>query len=98
VGQGAVIWVLISEVFPNEHRAEGQALGSFTHWSMAALVTSVFPTLVSVFAPGYVFTFFCAMMILQLIWVKTMVVETKGVPLEQVRQRLRLTWYSGANR
>jgi Sugar (and other) transporter/Glycosyl hydrolases family 32 N-terminal domain len=98
VGQGAVIWVLISEVFPNEHRAEGQALGSFTHWSMAALVTSVFPTLVSVFAPGYVFTFFCAMMILQLIWVKTMVVETKGVPLEQVRQRLRLTWYSGTNR
>jgi sugar porter (SP) family MFS transporter len=98
VGQGAVIWVLISEIFPNEHRAEGQALGSFTHWSMAALVTSVFPTLVSVFAPGYVFTFFCAMMILQLIWVKTMVVETKAVPLEQVRQRLRLTWYAGVNR
>jgi SP family arabinose:H+ symporter-like MFS transporter len=95
VGQGAVIWVLISEIFPNQHRAEGQALGSFTHWSMAALVTSVFPTLVSVFAPGYVFAFFCAMMILQLIWVKTMVVETKGVPLEQVTERLGLMWYSG---
>jgi sugar porter (SP) family MFS transporter len=95
VGQGAVIWVLISEIFPNQHRAEGQALGSFTHWSAAALVTSVFPILVSVFAPGYVFAFFCAMMILQLIWVKTMVVETKGVPLEQVTQRLGSMWYSG---
>jgi SP family arabinose:H+ symporter-like MFS transporter len=92
VGQGAVIWVLIAEIFPNQHRAAGQTLGSFTHWSAAALVTSVFPTLVSVFAPGYVFAFFCAMMVLQLIWVKTMVVETKGVPLEQVAQRLKATW------
>lgn len=88
VGQGTVIWVLISEIFPNRHRAEGQALGSFTHWFFAALLTTFFPKMVSVFPPGYVFLFFCGMMVLQLIWVKTMVIETKGVPLEQVQKRL----------
>jgi MFS transporter, SP family, arabinose:H+ symporter len=88
VGQGAVIWVLISEIFPNRHRAEGQALGSFTHWIFAALLTTFFPKMVSAFAPGYVFLFFCFMMVLQLVWVKTMVIETKGVPLEQVQKRL----------
>lgn len=88
VGQGAVIWVFISEIFPNRHRAEGQALGSFTHWIFAALLTTFFPKMVSVFAPGYVFLFFCGMMVLQLIWVKFMVTETKGVPLEQIQKRL----------
>ena len=88
VGQGAVIWVLISEIFPNRHRAEGQALGSFTHWIFAALLTTFFPRMVTAFSPGYVFSFFCFMMVLQLIWVKTMVIETKGVPLEQVQKRL----------
>jgi MFS family permease len=88
VGQGTVIWVLISEVFPNRHRAEGQALGSFTHWIFAALLTTFFPKMVTAFAPGYVFLFFCLMMVLQLLWVKTRVPETKGVPLEQVQQRL----------
>lgn len=88
VGQGAVIWVLISEIFPNRHRAEGQTLGSFTHWIFAALLTTFFPKMVTAFPPGYVFLFFCGMMVLQLIWVKTMVVETKGVPLEQVQKRL----------
>ena len=87
VGQGTVIWVLISEVFPTQHRAEGQALGSFTHWAFAALITSFFPMAVSLVEPGYIFLFFFAMMVLQLIWVKTMVVETKGVPLEQMQQR-----------
>lgn len=88
VGQGAVIWVLISEIFPNRHRAEGQALGSFTHWVFAALLTTFFPKMVTAFAPGYVFLFFCFMMVLQLIWVKFMVIETKGVPLEQVQKKL----------
>lgn len=88
VGQGAVIWVLIAEVFPTQHRAEGQALGSFTHWTMAAAVTSVFPAVVASVAPGFVFAFFCAMMILQLIWVLTVVVETKGLSLESLEQRL----------
>jgi sugar porter (SP) family MFS transporter len=88
IGQGAVIWVYISEVFPNRHRAEGQALGCFTHWVFAAVITSFFPNLVAHFAPGYVFMFFAGMMVLQLIWVKFMVVETKGVPLEQIEARL----------
>jgi len=88
IGQGTVIWVLISEIFPNKHRAEGQALGSFTHWICAALLTTFFPKMVTAFAPGYVFLFFCFMMVLQLIWVRMMVIETKGLSLEQVQRRL----------
>ncbi|HLV87495.1 MAG TPA: sugar porter family MFS transporter [Candidatus Sulfotelmatobacter sp.] len=88
VGQGAVIWVFISEIFPNRHRAEGQTLGSFTHWIFAAALTTFFPAMVSAFPPGYIFAFFTGMMVLQLIWVKTMVPETKGVPLEQIQKQL----------
>jgi MFS transporter, SP family, arabinose:H+ symporter len=88
VGQGAVIWVFISEIFPNRHRAEGQTLGCSTHWIFAALITTFFPKMVESLPPGYVFSFFCGMMILQLIWVKTMVPETKGVPLEQIQRQL----------
>jgi SP family arabinose:H+ symporter-like MFS transporter len=88
IGQGAVIWVFISEIFPNRHRAEGQTLGSFTHWIFAALLTTLFPKMVAALPPGYVFSFFTGMMILQLIWVKTMVPETKGVPLEQIQKQL----------
>ena len=88
IGQGAVIWVFIAEIFPNRHRAEGQTLGSFTHWTFAALLTTFFPKMVSAFPPGYVFSFFTGMMVLQLIWVKTMVPETKGVPLEQIQKQL----------
>ena len=88
IGQGAVIWVFISEIFPNRHRAEGQALGSFTHWIFAALLTTFFPGMVTAFAPGYVFLFFCGMMVLQLIWVKMMVPETKGIPLEEIESSL----------
>ncbi len=88
VGQGTVIWVFISEIFPNRHRAEGQTLGSFTHWIFAALLTTFFPRIVTAFPPGYVFSFFAFMMTLQLIWVKTLVPETKGVPLEQMHKQL----------
>jgi sugar porter (SP) family MFS transporter len=95
VGQGTVIWVLISEVFPNRHRAEGQALGSFTHWMFAALLTTVFPKMVEWTGAnaqpqraGYIFSFFCFMMFLQLVWVKTMVPETKGITLEEMQARL----------
>lgn len=88
VGQGAVIWVFIAEIFPNRQRAEGQTLGSFTHWVFAALLTTFFPKMVSSFPPGAVFLFFTGMMVLQLIWVKTMVPETKGVPLEQIQHKL----------
>ena len=90
VGQGAVIWVFISEIFPNRHRAEGQTLGSSTHWIFAALLTTFFPQMVSAFPAGYVFLFFAAMMVLQLIWVTVMVPETKGVPLEQIQKRLAI--------
>ncbi len=88
IGQGAVIWVFISEIFPNRHRAQGQSLGSFTHWIFAALLTLFFPSMVALFEPGYVFGFFCFMMVLQLVWVKTMVPETKGRPLEQIEHEL----------
>ncbi len=88
IGQGAVIWVFISEIFPNEHRATGQTLGCFTHWIFAALLTTFFPQMVEKFHPGYVFAFFAGMMVLQLIWVKLMVPETKGVPLEELEAKL----------
>jgi MFS family permease len=88
IGQGAVIWVYIAEIFPNRHRAEGQTLGSFTLWVFAALMTTFFPIAVGAVPIGWVFTFFCGMMVLQLLWVKLMVVETKGVPLEQLHTRL----------
>ena len=88
VGQGAVIWVVIAEIFPGRHRATGQSLGSFTHWVFAALLTTFFPKMVTAFAPGYVFLFFGLMMVLQLIWVVTAVPETKGVPLEEIEKRL----------
>jgi len=84
VGQGAVIWVFIGEIFPNQNRASGQALGSFTHWIFAALLTLFFPRMIEAFAPGTIFAFFCFMMMLQLLWVKAMVPETKGVSLEEV--------------
>jgi SP family arabinose:H+ symporter-like MFS transporter len=91
VGQGAVIWVFISEIFPNRHRAQGQSLGSFTHWIFAALLTLFFPSMVTAFSPSVVFGFFCFMMILQLLWVKLMVPETKGRPLEDIEHGMGAT-------
>jgi len=91
VGQGAVIWVLISEIFPDKYRAAGQSLGSFTHWIFAALLTTFFPKMVTAFPPGYVFLFFCFMMVLQLLWVKLMVPETRGRSLEDIQSDLRVS-------
>ena len=91
IGQGAVIWVLISEIFPDKFRAMGQSLGSFTHWIFAALLTTFFPKMVTAFAPGYVFLFFCFMMVLQLAWVKLMVPETKGRSLEEIQRDLGIS-------
>lgn len=82
VGQGAVIWVFISEIFPPAHRADGQSLGCSTHWVFAASITLVFPMVVSSLAPWLIFAFFSFMMVLQLLWVKFQMPETKGVPLE----------------
>ena len=94
-GQGAVIWVFISEIFPTQVRAKGQALGSFTHWFMCAAISWTFPMLVGdANAPGAsqagarVFAFYAGMMVLQLIWVIAMMPETKGVPLEQIQKKL----------
>jgi sugar porter (SP) family MFS transporter len=91
IGQGAVIWVLISEIFPDKFRAKGQSLGSFTHWIFAALLTTFFPKMVTAFAPGFVFLFFCFMMVLQLVWVKFMVPETKGRSLEEIQNDLGIS-------
>ncbi|GAA4414032.1 sugar porter family MFS transporter [Nibrella viscosa] len=82
--QGAVIWVFISEIFPNEVRATGQALGSFTHWLMAAVITFTFPYLAGHFGGGHTFLFFSFMMVLQLLFVARLMPETKGTSLEQV--------------
>ncbi|QEG24880.1 Galactose-proton symporter [Mariniblastus fucicola] len=90
VGQGAVIWVFISEIFPNSHRAAGQAFGCFTHWILAALLTLLFPIVIANVDAGWLFVFFCFMMCLQLLWVVTMVPETKGVPLEKIQKMLGL--------
>lgn len=85
--QGACIWVFISEIFPNTVRAKGQALGSFTHWFMAAAVSWSFPV-VAAASGAWAFGFFAAMMVLQLLWVIFMMPETKGGSLEDIEKRL----------
>ena len=89
-GQGCVIWVFISEVFPNTVRARGQALGTFTHWIMAAAISWTFPVIAEA-SGGHAFSFYAVMMVLQLIWVLTIMPETKGVPLEQIQAKLGIT-------
>ena len=88
IGQGAVIWVFIAEIFPNRFRATGQSLGSATHWVFAALLTLFFPKMVDALPAGVVFLIFTGMMVLQLVWVKMMVPETKGVSLEGLETKL----------
>ena len=88
VGQGAVIWVFISEIFPNDHRAAGTALGSASHWVCAAGLTLLFPIAMAKFEPGHLFGFFCFMMVLQLVWIKLQVPETKGITLEEMSKKL----------
>jgi MFS transporter, SP family, xylose:H+ symportor len=86
-GQGAVIWVFISEIFPNRVRARGQALGSFTHWLMCALIAWTFPVIAEA-SGGYAFAFYAAMMVLQLLWALWIMPETKGVSLEEIQKKL----------
>src|SRR5579872_3253844 len=85
--QGAVIWVYIAEVFPNNVRAKGQSLGSFTHWIMNALITGIFP-LMAATSGGYPFVFFSIMMVLQFFVVLFIYPETKGVTLEDMQKKL----------
>jgi len=88
--QGAVIWVFIAEIFPNQVRAKGQTLGSTTHWIMAAAVAFSFPYLAGKAGGGNTFLFFTVMMVLQLFFVIKFMPETKGKSLEQIGQILIL--------
>lgn len=88
--QGAVIWVFISEIFPNQVRAKGQTLGSTTHWVMAAIITFTFPWLSAKAGGGNTFLFFAVMMCLQLLFVWKLMPETKGKSLEQIEHTLVL--------
>ncbi len=94
IGQGAVIWVLISEIFPTQIRAKGQAFGASIHWVFAALITLVTPVFLDsehgIFKdnPWPIFAFFTVMMALQLVWILTKVPETKGVSLEELQKKL----------
>ncbi|MCF0049126.1 sugar porter family MFS transporter [Dyadobacter sp. LJ53] len=88
--QGAVIWVFISEIFPNEVRASGQALGSFTHWFMAAIIAFSFPIISEYLGGGITFSFFAVMMVLQLIFVWRLMPETKGKSLESTDKTMIL--------
>jgi len=94
IGQGAVIWVFISEIFPNKVRAMGQSFGASIHWVFAALITLITPVFLDadkgIFKdnPWPIFAFFAFMMALQLIWVLTKVPETKGVSLEELEKKL----------
>lgn len=85
IGQGAVIWVFISEIFPNHLRASGQAFGSSTHWVFAAIIPSMIPFLFSTIGAGVVFLIFAVMMIFQLFFVIFMMPETKGKSLEELQ-------------
>jgi SP family arabinose:H+ symporter-like MFS transporter len=85
--QGAVIWVYLSEVFPNVVRAKGQSLGSFSHWAMNALISGVFP-LMAASSGGYPFVFFSVMMVTQFFVVWFVYPETKGVTLEEMQRKL----------
>jgi len=88
--QGAVIWVFISEIFPNQVRAKGQTLGSTTHWIMAACIAFSFPYLAEKAGGGNTFMFFSVMMCLQLLFVWKLMPETKGKSLEQIEHTLVL--------
>ena len=88
VGQGAVIWVWIAEIFPNSVRARGQSLGSGTHWVAAASIALLMPYFLGRFQPQDIFAFFCAMMVLQLLFVLFLMPETRGRTLESLADEL----------
>src|SRR6056300_1428138 len=88
IGQGAIIWVFISEVFPNHLRGAGQSFGTSTHWVLAAIIPSMVPWLFGTIGAAPVFAFFAFMMVLQLVFVHFMMPETKGVSLEELSAQL----------
>ncbi len=90
IGQGAVIWVFISEIFPNNIRASGQSFGTGIHWIFAALITLAGPVVIDLFKenPWPIFAFFAFMMVLQLLFVIFMMPETKGLSLEELEHKM----------
>lgn len=88
IGQGAVIWVFISEIFPNHIRNSGQAFGSSVHWVLAAIIPSLVPMLFSEIGAAVVFLIFAIMMVFQLLFVIFMMPETKGISLEELSKKL----------
>ena len=88
IGQGAVIWVFISEIYPNHLRSAGQSFGTSTHWVLAAIIPSLVPVLFTSIGAGAVFAVFAFMMVLQLAFVYFLMPETKGISLEQLSQKL----------
>ncbi len=86
-GQGAVIWVYLSEIFPNRVRGRGQSLGTAVHWIAAAIISWTFP-LIAEMSGGYTFAFYAVCMVLQLLWVIFKMVETKGISLEEIQKKL----------
>lgn len=91
IGQGAVIWVFISEIFPNTVRANGQAFGTGIHWIFAALITLVGPIVIDIYKenPWPIFAFFAFMMLLQLVFVLFIMPETKGLSLEEIESKMK---------
>ncbi len=92
ISDGIVIWVFISEIFPNSIRSKGQSLGSFTHWFFAVIISWTFPVAINsaVIGPGNVFMFFAAMMFLQLLFAWKLMPETKAKSLEQIQRDLKI--------
>ena len=88
IGQGAIIWVYISEIFPNHLRNSGQSFGVSVHWILAAIIPSFVPVLFSSIGAGVVFLIFALFMVLQLFFVHYMMPETKGIPLEELSEKL----------
>ena len=87
-GQGACIWVFLGEIFPNQVRAQGQALGAFVHWILCALISLLFPPLLALLGPASIFFGFAGLMILQFAWVVGVMPETKQIPLEEMEKKL----------
>jgi sugar porter (SP) family MFS transporter len=94
LSDGIVIWVFISEIFPNSIRSKGQSLGSFTHWFFAVIISWTFPVAINspVIGPGNVFMFFAVMMCLQLLFAWKLMPETKGKSLEQIQKDLKIKY------
>ena len=90
IGQGAIIWVYISEIFPNHIRSYGQSFGISTHWVLAAIIPSFVPFLFGWIGPGIVFAFFAFMMVLQLLFTHFVMPETRGVSLEELSKKLTI--------